>query len=194
MFVRFLRSSEVSPSDAPCTMPPCTMAPSMAHRGCECRQPFPSAPEAIVSEVICNYHPEACDDESKLSLSAPSRVDAERVDYVFARHMRRGAPCHLSVHWAAEIGLAPLEIRHTLGRLPTGSFTRRIVIQLPSELPVVPRDKCRFTAPVVYAERRGKELSGWLHYLGRDHAKATGTHARVAVGAAAPPLGVSSAS
>ena len=87
----------------------------MAHRGCECHQPFPSSAEAIVSEVICNYNPDASDElaDCKITLAAPSRVDGERVDYAFSRAMRRGAPCHLTIHWAPEVGLAPLEIRQT---------------------------------------------------------------------------------
>ena len=57
---------------------------------------------------------------------------------------------------------------------------------------MLPREKARFTAPVVYSERRGNERSGWLHYLDREHAKTTGTHAHVTVGAAGAPLGAKS--
>ena len=44
------------------------------------------------------------------------------------------------------------------------------VVQLPDELPVCTQTK--FLTPVIYAERRGKEISGWVHYLDREHRKA----------------------
>ena len=40
---------------------------------------------------------------------------------------------------------------------------------------------CRFSTPVVFAERRGKEASGWVQYLPREHMKTVGTSARVTI-------------
>ena len=168
----------------------------LAHRGDEYRAPsLGQLPESVIQQVVLNFNPDSSngDDECTACLSSPSKQTAERVDYTWGRHMRRGAACHFTVHWAADLGVAPLEIRHKLGRVPTGTFVRRIVVQLPDTLPVLQKEKCRFAAPVTYAERRGKEASGWVTYLSREHAKTVGTSARVTIGAAAPPISASSA-
>ena len=47
----------------------------------------------------------------------------------------------MTLHWSSEVGLAPLEIRHRIGRIPSGTFKRRIVVQLPDELPVLKQTK-----------------------------------------------------
>ena len=126
IFVRFLKSDDAGGSIVYC--------------GAECAHtPLGSQPDAVVSEVVLNYNPDASDDDSsKLSVSSPAQTtDGARVDYAFVRPMRRGATCHLTVYWSEALGIAPLEIRHKLGRVPTGPCTRRIVVQLPAELPVL---------------------------------------------------------
>ena len=74
--------------------------------------------------------------------------------YALMRPMRRGAVCHITVHWSAEIGLAPLEIHHTIGRVPVGRFTRRIVVNLPGEIPVLRGSS--LASPVTYTPLRDK--------------------------------------
>ena len=57
------------------------------------------------------------------------------------------AVVHITVQWSAEVGVAPLEIRHRLGRTPTGTFARRIVVQVPDDLPVLSQTKCAKPTP-----------------------------------------------
>ena len=57
------------------------------------------------------------------------------------------AVVHITVQWSAQVGVAPLEIRHRLGRTPTGTFARRIVVQVPDDLPVLSQTKCSPTLP-----------------------------------------------
>lgn len=96
--------------------------------------------------------------------------------------MSRGASCHMTVNWAPEVGVAPLEIRHKIGRVVVGRFARRIVVQFPPDLPVLREGS--MATPTTYAERRAKELSGWVYYTDVATAKAVGASARVIVGAA----------
>ena len=67
-----------------------------------------------------------------------------------------------SYDWSQQLGVAPLEIRHQIGRVPSGRFNRVLVIQLPAEFPVL-REGAVAT-PIRYAELRGKEQSGWVYY------------------------------
>jgi hypothetical protein len=117
-----------------------------------------------------------------MTLNEPNNTSDERFGYTFTRPMSAGSLCHMTVHWASEISVAPLEIRHKLGRVPVGRFTRRIVVQFPAELPVL-REGAATTTPTSFAERRSKELSGWVHYTDAATAKAVGASARVLVGA-----------
>ena len=41
-----------------------------------------------------------------------------------------------TIHWAADFWMAPLQIRHKIGRVAVGRFERQVVVQLPKELPV----------------------------------------------------------
>jgi hypothetical protein len=110
---------------------------TLVHRGCDCTQQLDDAPNSIIAEVVLNYNPESTDDaDSTVALTQPSKVSDQRVDYIFTRPMRRGATVHIRVHWGAEIGVAPLQIVHklgreTLGRETSGVFARHIVVQLP---------------------------------------------------------------
>ena len=151
------------------------------HRGEDCVQTHGATIAQLIHCVSCDYHPSS-DEDTLMMLNEPNNTSDERFGYTFTRPMSAGSTCHMTVHWASEIGVAPLEIRHKLGRVPVGRFTRRIVVQFPTELPVL-REGAATTTPTSFAERRSKELSGWVHYTDAATAKAVGASARVLVGA-----------
>jgi len=151
------------------------------HRGEECVQTQGATIAQLIHCVSCDYHPSS-DEDTLMTLNEPNNTSDERFGYTFTRPMSAGSLCHMTVHWASEISVAPLEIRHKLGRVPVGRFTRRIVVQFPAELPVL-REGAATTTPTSFAERRSKELSGWVHYTDAATAKAVGASARVLVGA-----------
>ena len=71
--------------------------------------------------------------------------------------------------------------------MPYLTFPHPCLVQLPDELPVLKQTK--FATPVIFAERRGREQSGWVHYLTREHKQMVGTSARVTIGANGLALG-----
>ena len=149
---------------------------------------------SIVSSVTFDANPakgdggDAESDGHVASLSEPNRTNDERVGYALQKAMRVGATCTITVHWSTQIGLPPLEIRHKIGRVPSGRFTRRIVVTLPEPacLPVL-RPGASAT-PVRFEARRDRELSGWVDYLDARSSKAVGNAARVSIGALNAPL------
>ena len=114
----------------------------------------------------------------------PKITKEQRQGYYLAKRIPVGRTVVTTIHWSAKLGLAPLEIRHKIGRVTTGRFERRIVVQLPAEMPVL-QGGAKAT-PVVYAERRDKEISGWVQYLGQAQIKTVGTSARVSQGVLQP--------
>jgi uncharacterized membrane protein YgcG len=117
--------------------------------------------------------------------AAPRAVKEERCGYFVTKRLPHGKVVALTVHWAASLGLAPLEIRHKIGRTGVGRFERRVVVQLPEAMPVLPNGGAHAT-PVVYAERRDKELSGWVAYQSAEQIKAGASAARVSMGSLQP--------
>ncbi|KOO53378.1 endcodes part of kinesin [Chrysochromulina tobinii] len=162
---------------AGCKGPHAPQEYTLCHIGADCTQPSPSK---VIDRVTIDTTPETKKDEGKPvdCLYEPSRIKDERLGYTFYKPVPNGKVVVLRVDWAEELGLAPLEIRHRVGRAPR--FERRVVVQLPAEMPVLPPGTQ--ATPVVYAERRDKELSGWVQYLTAQQKQTVGNNARVSQG------------
>jgi hypothetical protein len=107
------------------------------HRGSECMANAPH--NLVIDRVTFDCTPDDKSEDKLLDVfHSPNRFKGERLGYVIAKRLPRGRTVVITVHWAAEVGIAPLEVRHKIGRVAVGRFERRIVVQLPSETPVLP--------------------------------------------------------
>ena len=148
IFLCVLRDTQASATDGP-----------LVHRGKDSHFPVSvgATVPSLVQEVCFDYQPESGDEvDSVLTLTEPNirqgPVQAynryagfDRIGYAISRPMPKGASVHITIHWSSEVGVAPLEIRHRLGRVDPGvKFSRRVVVQLPEDIPVLKQTKFTF--------------------------------------------------
>lgn len=160
---------------------------SLIRRGDLCQQQLDAeTPESIISKVVFDRNPGSKDEKAEelfmTAITSPVKSTPSLAGYATSFSMSRGSYVHITVHWSAQIGVAPLEIRHQIGRVPSGRWQRTLVVQLAPELPVLREGS--IATPVRYQERRGKEVSGWIYYHDALQCKAVGSNARVAMGPA----------
>eukprot|EP00966_Prymnesium_polylepis_P253153 5851090-Prymnesium_polylepis.1 len=133
----------------------------------------------IFDRVTIHHSPSATNPLNADEMTVARPTDAKLGYALSLETKQRGSPrgdavcCDLTVHWAAELGLAPLEIKGVAPANQLPNFRKWIVVQLPMQQG---RATLKSAAPIVYGDGLKPQPSGWVCYQ-------SGKEARVYVGA-----------